>query len=93
MLVQEISQQTNLSSSTKNRPATGRYSLSIPKIAWNLNKLAKPIMAILALYSLSRVEAGPLSYSACCLGCTASLPPAVPLCLSFCTPFLFFPSP
>lgn len=70
-----------------------KYSTWIPSIAKNLTRIAVPIIMLVVMDSLSQVEAGPLSYSACCLSCSVLAPPAVPGCLMLCAPVIFFPSP
>lgn len=69
-------------------------SISIPRIFANINKLAIPIFAILALSNISGVEAGPMAYAACttlCLG--FATPIFAPACITGCLPALAAPTP
>jgi len=69
------------------------FSIDIPRIISNISQVALPIITLIALDNLPGVSGGPLTYAACCVGCTALLPPAVPACLNVCLGFLFLPGP
>lgn len=69
------------------------YSINLPRILKNLTNLALPIITLYALTNIEKANAGPLSYSACCIGCTAIAPPLMPACLAMCGVVLFLPSP
>lgn len=93
MAVRAVGQQTQKPATQENIQNPGRYSTLIPRIASNLNKLIIPIIGLFAMASLPKADGGPLSYSACCLACTASAPPAFPACIALCAVVIFFPSP
>lgn len=42
---------------------------AFPEVVNNLNKIALPVIALVALSSLSVTEAGPLAYATCVSGC------------------------
>ncbi|MDR3624841.1 MAG: hypothetical protein P4L16_06870 [Chlamydiales bacterium] len=73
--------------------SSNMFSRELPRIIKNINLVALPAIAVFALSILPGADGGPLSYSACCIACTALLPPAIPACLSMCLGFLFLPSP
>ncbi len=76
-----------------SNPFSGKYSLNLPRIASNLNTIAIPAVALFTLGNIPGADGGPLTYAACCLACTAYLPPLVPACLTLCLVGLFSPSP
>lgn len=80
-------------SQQKDHPS-GRYSLSAPNIARNLNKIAIPAILLLGASLVQGAQAGPLEYSACVTGCTFfATPAAFPGCVAACLPLLFLPTP
>ncbi len=63
----------------------GKYSLSLPRIARNLNKVAIPAIALFAFSFLSSAEAGPASYATCIAVCMSlATPVALPACTVGC---------
>jgi len=68
------------------------YSVVIPRIINNITKIALPAMAFFAMANVPSVAGGPLSYSACVLGCSTFAPPAMPACFNLCLGFLFLPT-
>lgn len=48
-------------------PSIGQFQIS--NTIKNLNKLAIPIIALAGLASISSVDAGPITYASCVLGC------------------------
>ncbi len=92
MNVTSIGQQT-VNQAHNKTGYLGGYSFSLLNIPGNICKYAIPLTAMIVMANIPKVDSGPLSYAACCLACTASLPPAVPACLTLCGIILFFPSP
>lgn len=85
-------QPTNNSIQTSTLPFN-KYSEALPKIINNITRVALPAITLFAMANLSCASGGPLSYSACIVGCTALAPPAMPACFNLCLGFLFLPSP
>lgn len=52
-----------------NCHSSGRYSLSAPNIARNLNKIAIPAILLLGASLVQEAEAGPIAYAICISGC------------------------
>lgn len=72
----------------------GRFSIFLPQVAINLNKIAIPAIALFTLAQLPTTNAGPLEYSACTLGCALfCTPAATPACLLACAPLMLLPGP
>jgi hypothetical protein len=84
--------QLNAPIQVQNREQ-GKYSTWVPSIAAKVKFLMLPALALVTMSFIPGADAGPLSYSACCIACSVSLPPAIPACLAWCSAFLFFPSP
>lgn len=93
MSVSSSSVKPVCNSSIKINEKTQIFSEKLGSIMKNINSVAIPIITLFVLSNMSLAEAGPLAYSACCISCTALLPPAIPACLNLCLPILFFPSP
>lgn len=87
---------TQLQQSTLQNNVKGSlrgYSFSLSNIPGNLCKIGLPAMMLFALMNLPEADGGPLSYSACVLGCTTVAPPLFPMCVSMCLAALFLPTP
>ena len=77
-----------------SNPLSGRFSLNLPQIASNLNKVAVPAIALYAFSNVPTALAGPIAYSACVAGCTVfSGMIGLPVCVGGCLPFLAAPTP
>jgi len=77
-----------------NPTESGRYSLNLPAIARNLNRIAVPGIVLFALSNVAGAAAGPLEYAACTTACVLFCSPiAIPGCLTACLPLLFLPTP
>jgi hypothetical protein len=79
-------------------PSVERFQIS--NTIKNLNKLAIPSIALAGLASISSVEAGPITYASCVLGCellatsaTGGIGsvPALQACVYSCLPILAVP--
>jgi len=79
---------------TEIKKSSGRYTNDISQITKNINKLALPIIAIVALSNLSRADASGLAYGLCVATCTAfATPLLLPACLVGCTATVLIPLP
>ncbi len=62
-----------------------KFSLSIPDIARNLNKVIFPMIGIVALSNLTGADAGPVTYGVCVSACLALANPILtPGCIISC---------
>lgn len=92
MLIREIND--SIQRFLPNSPLSGKYSLSLPQIASNLNKFALPIIAFYAFSSAQTAMAGPLEYSACVIACTLfGMAATFPACAAACLLLLPLPTP
>lgn len=67
------------------RPQAGKFSLNFPEIGKSLNRIAIPVIAILAIASLPGADAGPASYGTCVAMCMSLATPVfLPACLAGC---------
>ena len=73
---------------------SGRFSLNLPGIARNLNKVALPIIALFAFSQAPTANAGPIAYGACVALCSVVTSfVGVPVCVVECLPLLGAPTP
>lgn len=73
---------------------SNRYSLDLPNIARNINRLAIPAVTLFVLSNLNGTLAGPIEYAVCVTACTIfGTPAAFPACATACLAALAFPSP
>lgn len=95
MSISSIDNQTQAQCLVQNNTkwSLGGYTFSPSNIPKNLCRYALPLITLYALSNIPTVDSGPLSYSACVLGCTAVLPPSFPACIAMCSVTLFLPSP
>ncbi len=62
-----------------------RFSISIPDIAKNLNRVVIPAIAFIVSSNLAGAEAGPLSYGVCVAACMSlATPVLMPACTVGC---------
>jgi hypothetical protein len=71
----------------------GNQSNIIPNIIRNINKIAVFVFSLYVLSNIPQVSSGPLSYAACCIGCTTVAPPLFPACVTICLALLPLPTP
>ena len=82
MSIRAVNQQTQPSIIHSNQSL--KHSMWNPKIASTISKVALPVIALFAMANIRGADAGPLSYSACCIGCTSVAPPLFPACVTLC---------
>lgn len=95
MIVSAITQQTQSSipPESAKRGRLAGHSFSSSNIPGQLYKCAFPLLILAGLSNIPGANAGPLSYSACVLGCTTVAPPLFPACVTMCLAVLFLPTP
>lgn len=84
MLIRAISD--SIQQYAPENPLSGKFSLNLPKIASNLNKLALPIIILYACSNTQTALAGPVAYAICVAGCALLSTFATPLCIAGCLP-------
>ena len=76
-----------------NLPETStKFSISIPTILSNINKIAIPAILLVGLSYIQAAEAGPIAYAACMAAC-GTTGPFVAACWVGCVPLLTMPGP
>ena len=94
MSIHAINQSVQQHVVSSSNSTLGRFSLSLPSVTRNLNKITVLAIAFFALSNLRGASAGPLEYSACVIACTLfATPVAFPACVTACLPLIFIPTP
>lgn len=88
--------QSNQQSIVSQETTEYRYSSILPRVAYNVSRIAVPAIALFAMSSITGVEAGPVAFGECCQACmffVPAFPPNILACLSGCFPLLIAPTP
>ncbi|MCB0748750.1 MAG: hypothetical protein KDC90_14915 [Ignavibacteriae bacterium] len=88
--------QSNQQTIASQQTVEHRYSSILPRIAYNVSRLAVPAIALFAMSNIPGAEAGPIAFAECCQACMfyiPSFPPTILACITGCSPLLIAPTP